>query len=185
MRCDWSVQNPLMIKYHDEEWGVPVHNDQELFEHLSLDSFQAGLSWQTVLNKRDNFREAFDNFDIHKVAQYSQEKVSLLLENKGIIRNRQKIEAAINNANKVIEIIEEYGSFDRYIWGFTQGQTLHNSFKFMSDIPATSDASDAMSKSLRAKGFKFVGSTICYAFMQATGMVNDHVTSCFRYQKLR
>ena len=184
MRCDWSNHNTLMIKYHDEEWGVPVHKDQELFEHLTLDSFQAGLSWQTVLNKRDNFRKAFDNFNINKLAQYSQDKVSMLLENKGIIRNRQKIEAAIHNAGKVIEIQKEYGSFDAYIWGFTRGKTQHNSFTKMSEIPATSSASDAMSKSLKEHGFKFVGTTICYAFMQATGMVNDHVTSCFRYRKL-
>ena len=184
MRCDWSTKDPIMIKYHDEEWGVPVHNDQQLFEHLSLDSFQAGLSWKTVLNKRDNFREAFDNFDINKVALYNQDKVAQLLENKGIIRNRQKIEAAINNANKVIEIQEESGSFDQYIWDFTQGTTIQNNFKGMSDLPATSTVSDVMSKSLRARGFKFVGSTICYAFMQAIGMVNDHITSCFRYQEL-
>ena len=155
-----------------------------MFEHLCLDSFQAGLSWQTVLNKRDNFRLAFDNFNIEKIAGYSQEKVSLLLKNKGIIRNRQKIEAAINNACKVIEIQQKYGSFDTYIWNFTQGKTIHNSFTKMSEIPAISAASDAMSKSLKEHGFKFVGSTICYAFMQATGMINDHITSCFRYRQL-
>lgn len=184
MRCNWSTSNPLMIKYHDEEWGVSVYDDQLLFEHLCLDSFQAGLSWQTVLNKRENFREAFDNFNLEKVANYNITKVNKLLENKGIIRNRQKIEATINNAGKVLEIQKEFGGFDRYIWDFVNGKTIQNNFKIMSDIPATTPISDAMSKSLRARGFKFVGSTICYAFMQATGMVNDHIISCFRHQDL-
>ena len=185
MRCNWSTSNPLMIKYHDEEWGVPVHDDQLLFEHLTLDGFQAGLSWQTVLNKRENFRNAFDNFDLSKVAKYNQDKINELLENNGIIRNRQKIEAAINNATKILEIQEDSGSFDSYIWSFTKGRTIQNNFNKMSDLPATSQVSDAMSKSLRARGFKFVGSTICYAFMQAIGMVNDHITSCFRFQQIQ
>jgi DNA-3-methyladenine glycosylase I len=173
-----------MIKYHDEEWGVPVHDDQLLFEHLSLDGFQAGLSWQTVLNKRENFRKAFDSFDLKIVSEYDQEKVTVLLENKGIIRNRLKIEGTITNAKKVLEVQKEFGSFDSYIWSFTNGKTIQNKFTSMSDIPATSQISDAMSKSLRERGFKFVGSTICYAFMQAVGIVNDHTISCFRYQKL-
>lgn len=185
MRCDWSTSNPLMIKYHDEEWGVPVHDDQLLFEHLCLDSFQAGLSWQTILNKRENFREAFDHFNLEKVASYDLTKINKLLENKGIIRNRQKIEAAINNAGKVLEIQMEFGSFDRYIWNFVNGKTIQNKFQIMSDIPASSPISDAMSKSLRVRGFKFIGSTICYAFMQAVGMVNDHVIPCFRSQELQ
>ena len=184
MRCEWSTNNPLMIAYHDNEWGVPVHDDQLLFEHLSLDSFQAGLSWQTVLNKREHFRQAFDHFNIKKVAEYNSEKVALLLENKGIIRNRQKIEAVINNANRILEIQSEVGSFDKYIWSFTGGKAIQNRFTKMSDIPATSSVSDALSKSLRERGFKFSGTTICYAFMQAIGMVNDHITSCFRFNEL-
>lgn len=185
MRCDWSSSNTLLIKYHDEEWGVPMHDDQLLFEHLSLDCFQAGLSWQTVLNKRENFRKAFDNFNLQLVARYNQVKVNELLENKGIIRNRQKIEATINNAQKILEILTEFGSFDKYIWQFTAGTTHKNNFKKISDIPATSKISDSMSQDMRARGLKFVGSTICYAFMQATGMVNDHVISCFRHKDLQ
>lgn len=184
MRCDWSTSNPLMIRYHDEEWGVPVHDDQLLFEHLCLDGFQAGLSWQTVLNKRENFREAFDYFDLYKVARYNQGRINKLLQNEGIIRNRQKIEATINNAKKIIEIQVKFGSFDSYIWEFTKRKTIQNNFLNMSDLPATTKVSDTMSRSLRSFGFKFVGSTICYAFMQATGMVNDHITSCFRHKEL-
>jgi DNA-3-methyladenine glycosylase I len=174
-----------MIKYHDEEWGVPVHDDQLLFEHLCLDGFQAGLSWQTILNKRENFRKAFDNFNIRKVSRYDQDKVKELLADKDIIRNRLKINATVNNAKRVLEIQNDYGSFDTYIWSFTNGRSIHNNYKQMSELPATSQISDTMSKSLQTKGFKFVGSTICYAFMQATGMVNDHVISCFRYKELQ
>jgi DNA-3-methyladenine glycosylase I len=181
MRCDWARYNPLMQKYHDEEWGVPVHDDQLLFEHLTLDVFQAGLSWQTILNKRENFREAFDGFSIEKVAAYDQSKIDELLKNQGIIRNGQKIDAAITNARCVIKIQKEFGSFDTYIWQFTGGQPLHNAFEKISDLPANSPQSDAMSRDLRKRGFKFTGSIICYAFMQATGMVNDHLVGCFRY----
>ncbi|MFN2127352.1 MAG: DNA-3-methyladenine glycosylase I [Anaerolineales bacterium] len=184
IRCDWSTRDPLMINYHDVEWGVPVHDDQILFEHLSLDTFQAGLSWQTILRKRENFRKAFDHFNIERVAQYDQKKISELLKNEGIIRNRQKIEATIHNACRVIEIQVEYGSFNYFVWSFTDGRTIHNTFRKMSELPATSDISDAMSLSLRGKGFKFIGSTICYAFMQAIGVVNDHLMNCFRYNEL-
>ena len=184
MRCDWARYNPLMQKYHDEEWGVPVHDDQLLFEHFTLDVFQAGLSWQTILNKRENFRKAFDGFSIEKVAEYNKVKIEGLMQNPGIIRNSQKIDAAITNARCVIEIQKEYGSFDAYIWQFTSGKTLHNTHEKLSDLPANSPQSDAMSRDLRKRGFKFTGSTICYAFMQATGMVNDHLTECFRYQPI-
>jgi len=185
MRCDWAKNNPLLQKYHDEEWGVPVHDDRVLFEHLSLDVFQAGLSWLTILNKRDNFREAFDHFEIEKVALYGKEKIEELISNPGIIRNRMKVEATIENANCILALQKEYGSFDKFIWQFTGGITIQNSFEKQSDLPAISPESDAMSRELRRFGFKFLGSTICYAFMQATGMINDHVTSCFRYKALK
>jgi len=184
MRCDWARYNRLMQKYHDEEWGVPVHDDQLLFEHLTLDVFQAGLSWQTILNKRENFREAFDQFSIEKVAAYGKKKIDELVQNQGIIRNYKKIEAAITNANCIIELQKEYGSFDRYIWQFSEGKTIHNAFEKLTDLPANSPNSDAMSRDLRKRGFKFTGSTICYAFMQAVGMINDHLTGCFRYQPI-
>jgi len=184
IRCNWSTNNELMIKYHDTEWGVPAHDDQLLFEHLTLDCFQAGLSWQTILNKRENFRAAFDNFRIDKVASYSPKNVDELLANAGIIRNRQKIEAAINNAQCVLKLQSTIGSFDSYIWSFTEGKTIHNSFQSITEIPPTSGLSDHVSKDLRHKGFKFCGSTIIYAFLQAIGVVNDHITSCFRYNEL-
>ena len=184
MRCDWARYNQLMQKYHDEEWGVPVHNDQLLFEHLILDVFQAGLSWQTILNKREQFREAFDEFSIEKIADYNHKKIDELTKNPGIIRNYQKIEAAIANAKCVLEIQKEFGSFDTYIWQFTGGTTIHNHFEKLTDLPANSPQSDAMSRDLRKRGFKFTGSTICYAFMQAVGMFNDHLTSCFRYEPI-
>ena len=184
MRCDWSSSNDLLIKYHDTEWGVPVHDDKVLFEHLILDCFQAGLSWQTILNKRENFLKAFDNFEIKKIASYSEDKIKSLLTDKGIIRNRQKINAAIHNAKLVLEIQRKVGSFNSYIWSFTGGKTIQNNFKNMSEIPATTDLSDQVSSDLRSRGFKFCGSTIIYAFMQAVGIVNDHVNSCFRYKEL-
>ena len=184
MRCNWSTSNDNLIKYHDEEWGVPAHGDQLLFEHLALDGFQAGLSWQTILNRRDNFRKAFDNFDIEKVAAYTEQKINALLNDEGIIRNRLKILATINNAQRVLEVQQEFGSFDVYIWSFTGGKPKINAFGSMSEIPATSSESDSMSKALKKRGFKFVGSTICYAFMQATGMINDHITTCDRYAEL-
>ncbi len=183
-RCDWSTNNELMIKYHDTEWGVPVHDDQLLFEHLTLDCFQAGLSWQTILNKRENFRKAFDNFEIKKVASYDDEKREILLSDAGIIRNRQKINASIHNAKLFLEIQKDSGSFDSYIWSFTHRNTIQNNYKSISELPATSELSDRASKDMRRRGFKFCGSTIIYAFMQAVGIVNDHVDSCFRNNEL-
>jgi DNA-3-methyladenine glycosylase I len=185
MRCEWAVNNELMQIYHDREWGVPVHNDQLLFEHLTLDCFQAGLSWQTILNKRENFRKAFDNFQPETVASYSEEKIIKLLDDPGIIRNRMKIEAAINNAQQLQFLQKEFGSFDNYIWRFTNYITIQNHFNHLPELPAKTSLSDTMSKDLKKRGFKFVGSTICYAFMQAVGMVNDHLTSCFRHAELQ
>jgi DNA-3-methyladenine glycosylase I len=185
MKCNWAITNTLLEKYHDKEWGTPVHNDQLLFEHFILDSFQAGLSWSTILNKRENFRLAFDDFNIEKVAAYDEKKIETLLTNQGIIRNRMKIEAAVNNARMVLELQNEFGSFDHYIWKFVNYQTLQNKWGNMQDIPATSPESDKMSIELKKRGFKFTGSTICYAFMQAVGMVNDHILSCFRYNELK
>ena len=185
VRCPWCLSSATMIKYHDEEWGVPVHNDRKLFEFMVLDTFQAGLSWSTVLNKRDNFRNAFDDFKPEKVALYSEKRIQKLLTDAGIIRNKLKIYGTVNNAKKFIEIQKEHGSFDKYIWQFTNHKTIRNSWKDVRNIPAKSVHSDAMSKALNEKGFKFVGSTICYAFMQAVGMVNDHLTECHRYHKLK
>ena len=173
-----------MIQYHDEEWGVPVHDDRKLFEFLVLDGFQAGVSWSIVLNKRKNFRKAFHNFNARRIAKYTAKDVRRLLEDAGIIRNRLKIAAAINNAQRFLEIQKEFGSFDQYIWQFVGSQPKQNAFKTIKQIPATSKESDAMSHDLKERGFKFVGSTICYAFMQAAGLVQDHVTSCFRYRNL-
>ena len=184
IRCGWSTSDPLYIKYHDEEWGVPVHDDRKLFEFLILEGAQAGLSWITVLKKRENFRKAFDHFDPARISLYSEQKIAELMGNNGIIRNRLKISAAITNASKFFEIIEKYGSFDNYIWQFTNGKSKINAWKNEKDIPSETKESQKMSKDLVSKGFKFVGPTICYAFMQATGMVNDHVTSCFRYDEL-
>ena len=183
-RCDWSTNNELMIKYHDTEWGVPVHDDQLLFEHLTLDCFQAGLSWQTILNKRENFRKAFDNFEIEKVACYDDKKKKALLSDSGIIRNRHKIDAAIHNAKLFLEIQKDMGSFDSFIWTFTNGNTIQNKYNSISELPATSDLSDKVSKEMRSRGFKFCGSTIIYAFMQAVGILNDHVENCFRNKEL-
>jgi len=185
MRCDWAKNNSLLQKYHDEEWGTPVHDDQLLFEHFTLDVFQAGLSWLTILNKRENFRKAFEQFSIEKVAGFDDQKINELIQNPTIIRNYQKIEAAITNAKCILEIQKQYRSFDRYIWQFAGGKPIHNAFEKLSDLPANSPQSDSMSRELRKKGFKFVGSTICYAFMQAVGMVNDHLTGCFRYEAIK
>ena len=173
-----------MQAYHDEEWGVPLHHDRALFEFLILEGAQAGLSWQTVLNKRDNYRKAFDNFEPAKVARYTAKRVEKLLANPGIIRNRLKVESSISNAKAFLAIQREFSSFDAYVWQFVGGKPKKNSFKSMSNVPATSDASEAFSKDLKKRGFRFVGSTICYAFMQATGMLNDHPTSCFRYPQV-
>jgi DNA-3-methyladenine glycosylase I len=183
-RCAWPGNEPYNITYHDEEWGVPVHNDQKLFEFLVLDAFQAGLSWLTILKKRDNFRKAFDNFDYKIVAGYPEAKIQALMQNEGIIRNQMKIRAAVSNAQTLMKIQKEFGSFDAYIWGFVNHSTIKHTFTYFKDIPATSKESDAMSKDLKKRGFKFVGSTICYAFMQAAGMINDHEVTCFRYNQV-
>jgi len=178
-RCAWA-NNELSILYHDEEWGVPVHDDRVLFEFLILEGAQAGLSWNTILNKRENYRRAFDKFDPKKVAKYDQRKVARLLADPGIVRNRLKIAAAVGNAKAFLKVQEEFGSFDRYIWQFVGGKPKVNQWKSLQELPARTPESDAMSKDLLRRGFKFVGSTICYAFMQAVGMVNDHTVECFR-----
>lgn len=183
-RCEWNLNDALLTRYHDEEWGEPLHDDRMLFEFLALDGMQAGLSWNTILRKRENFRQAFDHFEIEVVAAYDETKIQELLLNPGIVRNKAKVNAIIHNANKVLEIRKEFGSLDRYLWGFTGGVTIQNHWQNLSEIPATSSISDAMSKDMVARGFKFCGSTILYAFMQAAGMVNDHIVSCFRYQQL-
>ena len=183
-RCEWNLSDVLLTRYHDEEWGVPLHDDQMLFEFLSLDAMQAGLSWNTILRKREHFRQAFDHFEIDVVAAYNETKVLELLANPGIVRNKAKINAIILNANRVIAIREEFGSLDAYLWGFTGGKVVQNNWQSLSEIPATSPISDAMSKDMIARGFKFCGSTILYAFMQAAGLVNDHIVSCYRYQEL-
>lgn len=180
-RCDWANGKEIYEKYHDEEWGVPLHDDAQLFEFLTLEAFQAGLSWLTILNKRRNFEKAFADFDYEKVAQFDEKDFSVLVNDAGIVRNRMKISAAINNAARFIEIRKEFGSFDKYIWGFVGGKALQNNFKEMSSVPAKTELSDKISQDLKDRGFKFVGSTIVYAHMQATGMVNDHITSCFRH----
>jgi len=181
VRCPWA-NNELSIRYHDEEWGVPVHDDRTLFEFLILEGAQAGLSWNTILNKRDNYRRAFDGFDPKRVALYDQPKVRKLLADAGIVRNRLKIAASIENAKAFLRVQQEFGSFDRYIWQFVGGKPLVNKRKSMRQVPARTAESDAMSKDLKRRGFKFVGTTICYAFMQAIGMVNDHLVVCFRYR---
>ena len=180
-RCPWvDMTKPDYVQYHDEEWGVPVHDDRTIFEFLTLEAAQAGLSWYTVLRKRDAYREAFGNFDVEKVARFGKRQVGRLLGNAGIIRNEQKILATVNNAKKFLTIKGKFGSFDAYIWRFVGGKPIVNKFRSLKDYRSTSKESDAMSKDLKERGFKFVGSTICYAHMQATGMVNDHVTTCFR-----
>jgi len=179
-RCDWCLGDELYIKYHDEEWGVPVHDDRTHFEFLVLESMQSGLSWLTILRKRENFRRAFAGFDPAKVAEYDEAKIAELLQNPGIIRNRRKIEAAINNAQRFLEIQREFGSFDKYIWGFTNGEIITNHYESISEIPATSPLSDEISKDLKKRGFKFLGSVTIYAHLQATGIINDHINKCFR-----
>ncbi len=180
-RCPWSGNDPLMIEYHDVEWGVPLHDDDKLFEFLVLEGMQAGLSWATILRKRESFRLAFKGFDPRIVAEFTSRDVERLLSDPGIIRNRLKIEAAISNARSFLAVQKEFGSFDDYVWRFVGGKPVRHRFRSMSDIPATSPESDRLSKDLKQRGFKFVGSTIVYAHMQATGMVNDHLVSCFRY----
>jgi DNA-3-methyladenine glycosylase I len=184
-RCGWADANPLMTAYHDREWGVPVHDDRKHFEFLILDGFQAGLSWAIVLAKRENFRRAFDGFDAEKVARYRAAKLRRLVMDAGIIRNRQKIAGAVQNARAFLSLQEERGSFDAFVWEFVGGTTKQNAWKTMRQIPAQSRESDRLSKALKERGFTFVGSTICYAYMQAAGMVNDHVVSCFRRVELR
>ncbi len=185
-RCDWAAfsSNPLMIEYHDKEWGVPVHDGRTLFEFLVLEGAQAGLSWETILNKRENYRKAFHNFDPVKIARYREKDVRRLLGDAGIVRNRLKIEATIANAKQFLIASKEFGSFDKYVWRFVGGSPIRHRFNTLNQIPPTTKESDAMSRELRARGLRFVGPTICYAFMQAVGMVNDHTTKCFRYDKV-
>jgi DNA-3-methyladenine glycosylase I len=185
-QCEWSTlsSDPLMLRYHDTEWGVPVHKDRTMFEFLILESAQAGLSWQTILNKRENYRKALHRFDPARIAKYGKKDVGRLLANTGIVRNRLKINATIANARKFLEIQNEFGSFGSYVWRFVDGKPTNHRIRSLREIPVTTSESDALSKDLRHRGFKFVGSTICYSFMQAVGMVNDHVTYCFRYKEL-
>lgn len=184
-RCDWSTSNELMIRYHDEEWGVPLHDDRKLFEFFVLEGFQAGLSWQIVLNKRENFRRAFDHFDPKLVARYDEKKLEELGNDASIIRNRQKIAACVNNAQRFLKIQQEFGSFDHYIWGFVNHKPVVNAFATQKELPAKTELSDKISADLKKRGFKFVGSTVIYAHMQATGMVNDHLIGCFRYKEFQ
>ena len=183
-RCDWPKKDPLYLKYHDTEWGVPLYDDAKIFEFLILETFQAGLSWITILRKRENFRKAFDNFDYQKIANYDEAKFDELLQDAGIIRNKLKIKATISNAVAFMEIQKEFGTFSKYIWGFTGGKPIVNKWKTMSEIPANTELSSSISKDLKKRGFKFVGTTVIYAHMQATGMVNDHVESCYRYHQV-
>jgi DNA-3-methyladenine glycosylase I len=183
-RCEWVTEDPVMIKYHDEEWGTPTHDDFTLFELLILEGMQAGLSWSTILNKRENFRKAFDNFDYEKIALYGDQKVEDLLQDKGIIRNRLKIQSVITNAKEFIKVREEFSSFDNFIWEFVDGEPINNSFKILSEIPANSLLSDTISKAMKKRGFKFIGTTIIYSYLQAIGIINDHLTYCFRYNEI-
>ncbi len=183
--CSWPTNDALMIKYHDKEWGVPLHNDKKLFEFLLLEGMQAGLSWRTVLYKRENFRKAFDNFDFNKIARYNKRKIISLLKDEGIIRNKLKVESAVTNAKAFLEARKEFGTFNKYIWSFVNGKPIQNKFRSLKELPARTELSDLISKDLMKRGFKFVGSTIIYAHMQATGMVNDHVVDCFRYNEVK
>jgi len=184
IRCPWADNNKLLTDYHDHEWGIPIHDDRHLFEFLTLEGAQAGLSWTLILQKRENYRQAFDNFQIDKVANYNQDKIKELLENQGIIRNRLKINATINNALTILDIQEKYESFDSYMWQFVGNKPINNKWKTLSELPSSTPESDKMSKDLKKKGFKFVGPTICYSFMQAVGMVNDHLVDCFRHDEI-
>lgn len=184
-RCGWVTNDPVYIEYHDKEWGVPVYDDGKFFEFLLLEFFQAGLSWLTILKKRENFRKAFDDFDYRKIARYDDKKVEQLLNDKGIIRNRLKINAAISNAAAFMKVQEEFGSFSKYIWSFVDGKPIQNSYKSLKEVPANTPLSDKISKDLKKRGFKFVGTTVIYAHMQATGMVNDHTTDCFRHEEVK
>jgi DNA-3-methyladenine glycosylase I len=184
-RCPWPGDLALMIEYHDTEWGTPLHDDRKHYEFLVLDAAQAGLSWRTVLLKRENYRKALDGFDPEKVARFSERRIAKLLQDPGIIRNRLKVESAVTNAQRFLQVQEEFGSFDRFIWQFVDGRPRVNRFRKLSEIPPRTPESDAMSKAMRARGFKFVGSTICYAYMQAAGMVNDHLVNCFRHAEVK
>ena len=184
IRCNWPKEDPLYIEYHDKEWGVPVYEDAKIFEFLLLETFQAGLSWITILRKRENFRAAFDNFNYQKIAEYTDEKLEKLRNDTGIIRNRLKIKAAKTNAIAFMEAQKEFGTFSKYLWGFLDGKPIQNNFTSMSEMPANTPLSDKISKDLKSRGFKFVGSTIVYAHMQAMGMVNDHTTNCFRHKEV-
>ncbi len=184
VRCKWAENNDLMRKYHDKEWSMPVHDDFVLFEFLILEGAQAGLSWNTILQKRENFRKALDNFDFNKIAKYDEQKIEELMNNKGIIRNKRKIEAVILNAKAFVEVQKEFVSFNKYIWKFVKYNTIVNEFKDLSELPSKTERSERMSKELKKREFKFVGPTICYAFMQAVGMVNDHIKNCFRYDEI-
>jgi len=185
-RCAWAnPDNPLYLSYHDDEWGIPVHDDRQLFEMITLEGAQAGLSWETILNKREGYRKLFGGFDIEKVARFSEKKVEKLLQNPAIIRNRLKVESTVTNAQAFIAVQEEFGSFDAWLWNYVEGEPIQNAWKSLSELPASTPLSDQLSKDLKKRGFRFVGSTICYAFMQAVGMVNDHQTDCFRWQELR
>jgi DNA-3-methyladenine glycosylase I len=184
-KCKWCLGNEMYERYHDEEWGAPVHDDRSHFEFLVLESAQAGLSWLTILKRREGYRRAFANFDSEKVAKYDQRKIEALVKDPTIIRNRRKIEAAVNNAGRFLEIRKEFGAFDNYIWSFVKGKPVVNKWKTLEEIPARTDLSDKVSKDLKKRGFKFIGSTIIYAHLQATGIINDHIVSCFRYNELR
>ncbi len=184
-RCEWAGSDPLYIAYHDKEWGVPLHDDRRLFEFLILEGAQAGLSWITILKKRKNYRKAFDRFDYRKIATYKPAKIRALLKDEGIVRNRLKIESAVTNAQCFIATREEFGTFDRYLWGFVNGKPQQNRFRTLKELPARTELSDVLSKDLKKRGFKFVGSTISYALMQAVGMVNDHTLDCFRYREVK
>jgi DNA-3-methyladenine glycosylase I len=184
-RCPWAGTDPLYVRYHDEEWGVPLHDDRRLFEMLCLEGAQAGLSWITILRKRENYRKAFERFDPRKVAKYDRRKIGMLLKNEGIVRNRLKVEGTVKNAKAFLAVVGEFGSFDRYIWSFTGGKPIVNARRTMKDLPPSTPESDAMSRDLKKRGFTFVGPTICYAFMQACGMVNDHLLTCHRYRPVR
>lgn len=184
-RCEWPTEDRDMIEYHDKEWGTPLHDDKKLFEYLLLDTFQAGLSWRTILKKRENFSKAFHGFDAEKISKYTEKDFKRLMNDAGIIRNKLKILGAIENAKKFLEMQKEFGSFDKYIWQFTGHKPIKNGFKSLKELPAKTKESDEMSKDMKERGFKFVGSTICYAFMQGAGMVNDHTVDCFRYREVQ
>ena len=183
-RCKWCEKDSLYIKYHDTEWGAPLHDEQQLFEFLMLETFQAGLSWITILRKRENFRKAFDNFDVKKIAQYDEHKIQALLQDTGIIRNKLKVRAAVSNAQAFLKLQKEFGSFDNYVWAFVNGKHIQNKWEYVKELPGKTKLSDQLSKDLKERGFKFVGSTIVYAYMQATGMVNDHMVNCFRHKEV-